>query len=93
MGQTSRSAADVHVGLMGVTTEFEQRDLGVPRRPGGLPHKTRSKTSVAGQVFPISADNYVFNMTEFNDSINSLKSLGRRMESGMGLLRLPRRGS
>src|SRR3954470_18390866 len=31
--------ADALVGLVGVTAEFEQRDQGVPRRPGGLPHK------------------------------------------------------
>src|SRR3954447_14878622 len=30
--------ADALVGLVGVTAEFEQRDQGVPRRPGGLPH-------------------------------------------------------
>ena len=30
--------ADVHVGLVGATTKFDQRDLEVPRRPGGLPH-------------------------------------------------------
>src|SRR3954447_15646786 len=30
--------ADALVGSVGVTAEFEQRDQGVPRRPGGLPH-------------------------------------------------------
>jgi hypothetical protein len=39
-GRPPWSAADALVGLMGAITEFAQRDLGVPRRPGGLPHIT-----------------------------------------------------
>ena len=31
--------ADALVGLVATTTELAQRDQGVPRRPGGLPHK------------------------------------------------------
>jgi hypothetical protein len=38
VGQTPWSAADAHVGLLRLSTDFKQRDLGVPRRPGGLPH-------------------------------------------------------
>ena len=37
-GQTPWSAADVPVGPFAL---FRPRDEGVPRRPGGLPHKFR----------------------------------------------------
>jgi len=43
VGRTPRSAADAPVGLralcMMLTQLFQPRDEGVPRRPGGLPHK------------------------------------------------------
>ena len=39
VGQTSRSAADVPVRLLGVSTAFEGRVQEDPRRPGGPPHK------------------------------------------------------
>jgi two-component system sensor histidine kinase CpxA len=37
--RTSRSAAGVHAGLAGSSAEFEQRDVDVPRRPGGPPYR------------------------------------------------------
>src|SRR4051794_20739965 len=40
--------ADALVGLVGVTAEFEQRDHGVPRRPGGLPHNGGSDFQGSG---------------------------------------------
>src|SRR3954470_18418407 len=40
--------ADALVGLVGVTAEFAQRDQGVPRRPGGLPHNGGSDFQGSG---------------------------------------------
>src|SRR5205814_294666 len=41
-GADPRSAADALVGLVGIGTEREQRDQGVPRGPGGPPHSVSS---------------------------------------------------
>jgi hypothetical protein len=43
VGQTPWSAADALVGLVGVSTEFEQRVQGDPRGPGGPPHKAMER--------------------------------------------------
>src|SRR3954453_7279082 len=42
--------ADALVGLVGVPAEFEKRDQGVPRRPGGLPHNGGSDFQGSGSV-------------------------------------------
>ena len=42
VGQTSRSAADVHVGLLEASAVFAERVREDPRRPGGLPHTLRN---------------------------------------------------
>jgi len=45
VGRTSRSAADVHVGLLlrgkSRFQSVKQRDVDVPRRSGDLPHHLR----------------------------------------------------
>ena len=42
VGRTPRSAADALVGLVGISIQFEQRDQGVPRGPGGPPHQAQT---------------------------------------------------
>ena len=48
VGRTPRSAADALVGLVGISTDFEQRDQGVPRGPGGPPHNGSPQVSDLG---------------------------------------------